>query len=113
MLSLYLNFFACLRFAKAYGPTITKFLEDNYCPEIDSPDCAHDVNTHYPQILVNYVLYIIIGLQLYEASILNDFYKLIFTHIKCDFYGFWVFFKMLVEQNVCLKIWVFYSPKMI
>ena len=41
-----------LRFVKAYAPTITQFLKDNYCPEINSPDCGNHLDEHYPKILV-------------------------------------------------------------
>jgi hypothetical protein len=38
-------------FVKAYAPTITQFLKDNYCPEINSPDCGNHLDEHYPKIL--------------------------------------------------------------
>merc|ERR1712223_275413 len=38
-------------FAKAYGPTIAKFLKESYCPTIDSPDCMHHLDRHYVQLL--------------------------------------------------------------
>ena len=41
------------RFVKAYAPTITQFLKDNYCPEINSPDCGNHLDEHYPKILVS------------------------------------------------------------
>jgi hypothetical protein len=27
------------------------YLKENYCPTLDSQDCAHDVETHYPKML--------------------------------------------------------------
>ena len=37
---------------KFYGKAISQYLEENYCPTLDSPDCAHDINTYYSRLLV-------------------------------------------------------------
>jgi len=36
-------------FAKFYGKAMTTFLEENYCPTLESEDCVHDINTHYAE----------------------------------------------------------------
>ena len=47
-------------FVKAYSPTITKFLQDEYCPTIDSEDCHNHLDEHYPHILEAVVRHFII-----------------------------------------------------
>ena len=38
-------------FVKNAGPAITEFLKEEYCPTLDSEDCGHHLDEHYPHIL--------------------------------------------------------------
>merc|ERR1719391_458370 len=38
-------------FVKEYGPYISKFLAENYCPTVNSPDCEHHLEKHYVTML--------------------------------------------------------------
>merc|ERR1712049_46544 len=36
---------------KFYGEAISQYLQENYCPTLDSEDCLHDINNFYPKLL--------------------------------------------------------------